>query len=236
METTSFKRIILSRLLIISIAVHLLDTNMKLLMLSSTDNIYIIFVEALAYSLAVAVFLELYPRLWAIMLVAAIDAAGVYIQKTDFINALDIRNIASIYFALYTFVIVAITGLIKLSAMVTQKHNEVINNLTTHNDKLSTVNNNLVGENYKLQQIVENLKATHDEQQQAIKHHAADTRRLQTELSEVASSYKELKKDFLEFMQDKKIQHAPDTNRFKKIFIELSEPTTDNDLPFANNQ
>lgn len=119
----AFKYTFLIRTLIVSVAVHLLYTNANLLLVSATGKpIGFIIIFALSYSIMTALLLELYPRITAIVFVALLDGAGVFIEKSP--HELNIQLLTAIYFAVYTFYIILVVGLI--SKMRKQVDNTIL--------------------------------------------------------------------------------------------------------------
>jgi uncharacterized membrane protein YjjP (DUF1212 family) len=107
-------------LLIISLAVHLVYSNADLingiLKASNIESLnYSQYVFAASYSLLTITIMALYPKIWLICLVACLDGFGIYLKyniyQTHFVE------IGSVYFGVYTALIVIAAGLISINQM-----------------------------------------------------------------------------------------------------------------------
>jgi len=111
---------VLYRLLLIFIALHLVFSNTDLLIsaaemalqskLNGIEKAFRV-IFSLSYSLITVLVIHLYPRMWMIILLSVFDGFAVYLKYNVFQDNFIV--VTSIYFGLYTMVIILAGGLVR---------------------------------------------------------------------------------------------------------------------------
>jgi len=103
------------------IATHLLFSNtellIKLMQINIEGEISIVsytfaIIFALGYSLITAIIIKIYPKIILFVLIGILDSSGVYLFWSNIENEQFFTIASSIYFAIYTLLIIIISGLI----------------------------------------------------------------------------------------------------------------------------
>lgn len=114
-KTNKKKEKRLTLILVAALAIHLLYSNADLirsaLELSNVESVlYSEYVFAASYSILTVVLISLYPARWLIIIVSLLDGFGIYLKYN--VHQAYFIEIVSVYFGLYTMVIVFSSGLI----------------------------------------------------------------------------------------------------------------------------
>ena len=114
------KEKIFINILLSFLALHLIYSNSDLLIASqemindtnlSITEIITKIVFAVSYSILTVTLLYLYPKMWLIVIVAILDGYGIYLKYN--VNQANFIFFVSLYFGLYTCIIVISAGLIQ---------------------------------------------------------------------------------------------------------------------------
>lgn len=118
--SSKVKHRLILMLLVISLAVHLVYSNADLinsiLKMSNVESLnYSQYIFAASYSLLTITIMTLYPKLWLICLVAALDGFGIYLKYN--VHQSYFVEIGAVYYGIYTAIIVISSGLISINQM-----------------------------------------------------------------------------------------------------------------------